>query len=70
MKTKKNNNDKSLESYKVFPVVAWILTIGFAGFVYNIAVDLKVVAGTLAEQTQKLQRQVDNPSSFIEDIGT
>ncbi|MCA9360657.1 hypothetical protein H6785_00880 [Candidatus Nomurabacteria bacterium] len=58
---KTNGNDKSLEAYKIFPYVAWILTACFAFFVYKITTDLKSVVADLQEQTQRLQDKVDTP---------
>ncbi len=59
---KTNGNDKALESYKIFPFVAWGLVIGFSIFVYNIALKLQTVANNLEAQTQWLQAQVDAPA--------
>ena len=58
---KTNGNDKSLEAYKIFPYVAWILTACFDFFVYKITTDLKSVVADLQEQTQRLQDKVDTP---------
>lgn len=67
---KTNGNDKALESYKIFPFVAWGLTIVFALFVYNIAAKLQVVANDLEAQSQRLQQQVNTPPEQIEDFGS
>lgn len=56
---KTNGNDKTLESYKIFPYVAWALTLGFALFVYNITMELRTVADNLQQQTQWLQAQIE-----------
>lgn len=55
---KTNGNDKTLESYKIFPYIAWIVTIVFAVFVYNITVELRDTVHTLQIQTQYLQEAV------------
>jgi hypothetical protein len=56
---KTNGNDKALEAYKIFPYIAWVLTLGFAIFVYNITMELKAVADNLEAQTQFLQEQIN-----------
>jgi len=59
----KHQSDRTLESFKVFPYVVWGVTIVFAVFVYNIAVELKETADKLQAQAEFLQtqtRQVDN----------
>jgi len=56
---KTNGNDKALESYKIFPYVAWILTFAFAVFVYNITVELRTVAESLQAQTNFLQERIN-----------
>jgi hypothetical protein len=56
---KMRNNSKALEAYKIFPYVAWILTLGFAFFVYHITTELKTVAESLQAQTQYLQEQIN-----------
>lgn len=56
---KNNSNNKSLEAYKIFPYVAWTLTLGFAIFVYNITVQLTEVTRNLQAQTQFLVDHVN-----------
>lgn len=63
-----NGNDKSLEAYKIFPYVAWGLTLLFALFVYNITMELKAVTDNLQEQTENLQKQVDASVGDIDDF--
>ena len=58
---KTNGNDKALESYKIFPYVAWTVTIGFSLFVYNITTDLVEVTRDLQIQTQQLQETINRP---------
>ena len=65
---KTNGNDKALESYKIFPFVAWGLVIGFAFFVYSIATRLQAVAADLEAQTKWLQEQVNAPAGSIENF--
>jgi hypothetical protein len=65
---KTNGNDKSLETYKIFPYIAWAITFIFAYFVYNITIDLKMVAQDLQDKTQQLQEKVDTPINEIVDF--
>lgn len=53
MKLGLKNSDRTLESFAIFPYVAWAITIIFAGFVYNIAVELQAVAERLEAQAQQ-----------------
>lgn len=64
----KSKSDKSLESFAIFPYVAWGLTIIFAVFVYNIAVDLQDTASRLQRQTEILESQVNTPVGEIKDF--
>ncbi|MCA9362185.1 hypothetical protein KC906_02325 [Candidatus Kaiserbacteria bacterium] len=65
---KTNGNDKALESYRIFPYVAWILTIGFAIFAYTVTLQLKAEIEELKVQTQYLQEKVHTPVEKIEDF--
>jgi hypothetical protein len=65
---KTNGNDKALESYKIFPIIAWITTLGFAFFVYTIAMDLKDTAAQLGAQTDLLQQNARTPAGDIVDF--
>lgn len=55
---KTNGNDKALESYKIFPYVAWGVTLGFAFFVYNLTSELVDITRDLQRQTDVLQMQI------------
>ena len=65
---KLNNSDRSLESFKIFPYVAWTLVFLFALFVYNITMELKAVAENLQMQTEWLQERIDTPSNQFTDF--
>jgi hypothetical protein len=65
---KLNNSDKSLESFKIFPYVAWTLVFLFALFVYNITMELKAVAESLQMQTEWLQEKIDAPDNQFTDF--
>jgi hypothetical protein len=65
---KKFGPDKTLESFKLFPYIAWAITLLFSIFVYNITFELKTVAQDLQKQTQFLQEQVSTPPQDIENF--
>ncbi|NCT01996.1 hypothetical protein GW766_01940 [Candidatus Parcubacteria bacterium] len=65
---KTTSSDRTLESFKIFPIIAWIITIGFAVFVYNIALELKAVAADLEKQTQFLQERASMSPQEIENF--
>lgn len=65
---KTNGNDKALEAYKIFPYVAWGVTVVFAFFVYNITLELKEITQDLQKQTSQLQEQVNKPVDKITDF--
>ena len=67
---KTNGNDKALEAYKIFPFVAWGLTIVFAFFVYNITMELKSITESLEAQTKALETKVNTPVGEITDFET
>ncbi len=58
----------ALDTFKIFPYIAWGLTLVFAIFVYNIARELQVVAEDLQEQTQYLQEKINQPVHEIEEF--
>lgn len=66
MKLKPGKNDRTLESLKVFPYVAWALTFAFAFFVYNITLELKEVTDSLQAQTEYLQQQVNTAPEKVD----
>lgn len=55
----KKPNDRRLEAFKIFPYVAWSLTLIFTCFVYNIVMDLREVTTDLQAQTDYLKQQVN-----------
>jgi len=68
MSMKTNGNDKALESYKIFPIIAWILVIGFALFVYKIAMDLNETAKRLGAQADLLEQNAKTRPEEIENF--
>jgi hypothetical protein len=65
---KTNGNDKSLESYKAFPFIAWGTSLLFAFFVYNITVELQEVTTDLHEQTTWIETQANTQTEAIVDF--
>ena len=61
-------SDKTLESFKIFPIVAWGLTFIFAVFVFTITRELQTVVQKLQVQTQTLQEKIDADPGTIEDF--
>ena len=58
-------HDNSLEKYKIFPYVAWIIVFIGVFAVYNLTVKLSEVTQNLERQTQILQHQVNQPVQKI-----
>ncbi len=65
---KTNGNDKALESYKIFPYVAWILIIGFAFFVYNLTVEVRAAATEIGSRSHSVETKVNTRINEIEDF--
>jgi hypothetical protein len=66
---KKNiGTDRRLEAFKIFPYVAWGLTLSFALFVYNITQELRTITKDLQTQTQYIQEQIKKNPSEIENF--
>jgi len=59
---KHRTSKRSLEAYKIFPYVAWVLIFGFVLFVYNIVTELQNTTAQLQQQTKALQQQVADNS--------
>jgi len=64
----KTTGKRSLEKYKVFPIIAWGLTLLFAFFVYNITTELQGVTSQLQTQADQLQVQIDNSDAHSADF--
>lgn len=65
---KTNGNDKALESYKIFPYLAWILIIGFSYYVYAIAMNLQETAERLRAQADLSGVYTNTPAREIVDL--
>jgi hypothetical protein len=53
-----NKPDKTLESHKIFPLVAWVLVILFAFFVYHLAQRLEVASYELESGPRSLEHTI------------
>ena len=49
----------TLESSKFFPIIAWVLIIGFAVFTYFLTVNLQNNLGTLSTNVDRLEAKID-----------
>ncbi len=65
---KHQGQKRSLESYKIFPYVAWTTSILFAFFVYNIAMELQTVADQLQAQAESLETKANMAPEAIVDF--
>lgn len=61
MKRLRPTNEHSLESLKFFPVVAWMLVIGFAAFVGHITIELTNATKDIAVQSQLFEDEFNKP---------
>ncbi len=53
---------RSLEQYRIFPYIAWILVGGFALFVYHLTTELNAYQNELAASTTALEERASmNP---------
>ena len=55
---------KKLENYKYFGVIAWILCIGFAIFVYSLVLELKEAAENIQTTSLDFEQRLET----VEDI--
>lgn len=60
--------DFTLEKHRFFPYVAWALSIGFALFVGNLALQLQTVTEDLAAQNELLEYTVHNNTLRIDEL--
>ncbi len=59
-----NMQPKKLENYKYFGIIAWILCIGFAIFVYSLVLELKEAAENIQTTSADFEQRLEN----VEDI--
>jgi hypothetical protein len=65
---KKTGNDRTLESFKIYPYVTWGLIIGFAFFVYNITQKLEAVTDELGAYSDYMETQSSIAPEQIENF--
>ena len=63
---KLSGNTRSLESFRIFPYIAWALIIGFAVFVYKITVHLQAAAAEIEIQTEFTASTAKTPIENVE----
>ncbi len=54
--------DRTLESFPIFPYIAWGVTFFFAYFVYQIVLELQETTKQLQSQADSIQQMIDVPS--------
>ncbi len=59
---------RTLESFRVFPYIAWGLVIGFALFVYQLTTELSATQTSLAERTNTLEVRANQAPHTITDF--
>ncbi len=59
-----NMQPKKLENYKYFGIIAWILCIGFAIFVYSLVLELKEAAENIQTTSVDFEQRLET----VEDI--
>lgn len=59
---------QSLEKYRIFPYVAWILVVGFALFVYTIVMHLQVATAELGVINETNSALLNKPVDQITDF--
>ena len=65
---KKSGNKRSLESFKVFPYLAWTVIAGFGFLVYHISVELRTVTQDLSTQSEFIETQAKKSPEQIENF--
>jgi hypothetical protein len=61
-------NKQYLESFKVFPYIAWFIIIVFAIFVYGIAKDLQAVTNQVSSNNTALEAKLNVPIESVTDF--
>lgn len=62
------HSTRSLESYKIFPIIAWTLVLGFSLFVYTIVQDLRATTAELAIISEQLELHANTPPNELGDL--
>ena len=61
-------NKFTLEKYRAFPVVAWIIVLSFAGFVFHMTTSLARDARELGNTNSRLEDLIHQPVESITDF--
>lgn len=56
---------RSLEQYRVFPYIAWVLVGGFAFFVYTLASELSTATAALEGSQNQLEARANQDPATI-----
>ncbi len=56
---------RSLEQYRVFPYIAWVLVGGFAFFVYTLTAELSSATAKLDATTNQLEARANQDPATI-----
>lgn len=56
---------KKLENYKYFGIIAWIICIGFAAFVYSLVLELKEAAESLQKASVNFESRLENVEQIV-----
>lgn len=70
---KRSAGKRALESYPVFPYIAWGLAVGFALFVYFITTELTTVTAELGHQGDRLgqlEARIEASTTPADDVVT
>ncbi len=51
--------NNSLESHKFFPIIAWLIVIGFFVFTYVLAMHLRTEISNLGDGVERLEQKLD-----------
>jgi len=57
---------KKIESSKLFPIIAWLLILSFATFIYLLAKDIEATNNRLGKKTIYTENAIKDPQ-FIRD---
>lgn len=56
--------DRSLEQYRVFPYIAWVMTIGFAVFVLHLTLELRAAAEHFTTRATNSAHTIPTPNDL------
>lgn len=56
---------KKLENYKYFGIIAWIICIGFAAFVYSLVLELKETAKNIQNTSADFESRLESIEEIV-----